>query len=151
MHVISLCTVYIIPFHTQTILSIPFVFNSGVQLPRTSAPAEKNRPSPVRTVKTVSGSSLKPRIAAMVSSINLPPKLFSCLGRLNWEGLLDWCCIGRYMVERGTNLDNSYLTCLLDYDILIYGRHIGCRCVIQVEVGTSGNGKDNQNNKPDKI
>lgn len=52
-------------------------------LPLTSAPAEKNRPSPVRTVNTVLGFSLSSLIAVIVSSIILPPNAFRDLGRLN--------------------------------------------------------------------
>lgn len=43
-------------------------------MPLTSAPAEKNRPSPVRTVKTVSGCSFRTRSAAMTSGMRFPPK-----------------------------------------------------------------------------
>lgn len=54
-------------------------------LPLTSAPAEKNRPSPVRTVKTVLGCSLSSRIAVIVSSMSFPPNEFNDLGLLNFE------------------------------------------------------------------
>ena len=49
----------------------------------TSAPAEKKRPDPVRTVMIDVGSSFNSRIAATVSSINFPPKELRLLGRLN--------------------------------------------------------------------
>lgn len=49
-----------------------------------SAPAEKNLPSPVRTVKMVSGCSSSSRIAVIVSSISFPPKEFRDLGRLSY-------------------------------------------------------------------
>src|SRR5205814_875053 len=55
----------------------------GSPLLFTSAPAEKNRPSPVRTVKTVSGCSFSSLKAAMVSTMSLPPNALSDLGRLN--------------------------------------------------------------------
>jgi hypothetical protein len=51
--------------------------------PLTSAPDEKNRPSPVRTVKTVSGCSLSSLMADMVSTMSLPPNELSDFGRLN--------------------------------------------------------------------
>lgn len=54
--------------------------------PLTSAPAEKKRPSPVRTVKTVVGCSSSSRKAEMVSSMRFPPKELSALGRLNYDG-----------------------------------------------------------------
>lgn len=56
-------------------------------MPLTSAPALKKRPSPVRTVKMVSGCSLRTRRAEMVFSMMLPPNELSALGRLNWAGL----------------------------------------------------------------
>ena len=52
-------------------------------IPLTSAPAEKKRPSPVRTVKVVSGWSLSILRASMVSGIIFPPNALSDLGRLN--------------------------------------------------------------------
>ena len=52
-------------------------------MPLTSAPALKKRPSPVRTVKMVSGCSFKTRSAEMVFSMMLPPNELSALGRLN--------------------------------------------------------------------
>jgi hypothetical protein len=52
--------------------------------PLTSAPAEKNLPSPVKTVKTVSGCSLSLRIASIVSTMSLPPNEFKDFGRLNY-------------------------------------------------------------------
>ena len=55
--------------------------------PLTSAPAEKNLPSPVRTVKTVSGCSFSSLIAAMVSSMSFPPKAFRDFGRLNYHSI----------------------------------------------------------------
>lgn len=59
--------------HTGPLLAIPL----------TSAPAEKKRPSPVSTVKIVSGCSFNTRSAAMVSAMRLPPKELRALGRLN--------------------------------------------------------------------
>lgn len=55
----------------------------GRNVPRTSAPAEKNRPSPVSTVNTVSGCSFKSRMAAIVSTMSLPPKALRLFGLLN--------------------------------------------------------------------
>jgi hypothetical protein len=57
---------------------------SSFPIPLTSAPALKKRPSPVSTVKIVSGCSLRRRSAEMVFSMMLPPKEFSALGRLNY-------------------------------------------------------------------
>jgi hypothetical protein len=54
-------------------------------IPLTSAPAEKKRPSPVSTVKTVSGCVFRKRRAAMVDGMSEPPKELSDLGRLNWD------------------------------------------------------------------
>ena len=62
----------------------------GERAPLTSAPAEKNLPSPVRTVKTVSGSSLNWRMAAMVSCMSLPPNALRDLGRLNCHDLVKY-------------------------------------------------------------
>lgn len=58
---------------------------SLLAMPFTSAPAEKKRPSPVRTVKIVSGCSLRTRRAAMVEGMREPPKELRALGRLNWK------------------------------------------------------------------
>ena len=52
-------------------------------IPLISAPALKNRPSPVRTVNTVLGCSSSSRNAEIVSSISLPPKAFRVLGRFS--------------------------------------------------------------------
>jgi hypothetical protein len=50
----------------------------------TSAPEEKNRPSPVMIVKVVSGWSFNILNASTVSVTMSPPKEFSAFGRLNW-------------------------------------------------------------------
>lgn len=68
-------------------------------IPLTSAPAEKKRPSPVRTVKTVFGWSFRARSAAMVELIREPPKEFRDLGRLNCGGLDGVEGMGRKKVE----------------------------------------------------
>ena len=52
----------------------------------TSAPAEKNRPAPVRTVIVVAGWVSKSCRAEMVSSIMEPPKELRAWGRLNYKG-----------------------------------------------------------------
>lgn len=59
-------------------------FVGASNLPLTSAPAEKNRPSPVITVKTVSGFSFNSLSAEIVSTIKLPPNAFKEPGRLNY-------------------------------------------------------------------
>lgn len=51
----------------------------------TSAPAEKNLPSPVRTVKMVSGCLSNSLNAAITSTIRFPPKELSCFGLFNCE------------------------------------------------------------------
>ena len=56
----------------------------GSYIPFTSAPAEKKRPSPVNTVKTVSGCSSSVLSASMMSRIKLPPKELRDFGRLNY-------------------------------------------------------------------
>ena len=50
----------------------------------TSAPAEKKRPAPMRTVMVVDGWVLSVWRAEMVSSIMEPPKELRDWGRLNW-------------------------------------------------------------------
>jgi hypothetical protein len=88
---------------------------------RTSAPAEKKRPSPVGTVKIVFGFSLSFLIASIVSRTSLPPKEFSVFARLN------------YLIVRQTNsyllfeilyLDDANLALDLDYDVLVVV-HVG--------------------------
>ena len=53
-------------------------------IPLTSAPAEKKRPSPVSTVNVVLGSSFNILKASMVSGSILPPKELRNVGRLNY-------------------------------------------------------------------
>jgi hypothetical protein len=83
------------PHHSRTLLSYPVVqtlssyqYNATQTsfglIPFTSAPDEKNRPSPVRTVKIVLGWSFSSRIAATTSDIKLPPNALRLFGRLNY-------------------------------------------------------------------
>lgn len=51
-----------------------------------SAPALKNRPLPVITVKTVCGWALSSRRAAVTSSPMPSPKAFRAFGLFSWEG-----------------------------------------------------------------
>lgn len=57
--------------------------DQDVILPLMSAPAEKNLPSPVRTVKTVLGWSFSSRRALTVSITSFPPNELRAFGRLN--------------------------------------------------------------------
>ena len=92
---------------------------ADLKLPLTSAPAEKNLPSPVKTVKHVSGSSFKVRMASTVSSISFPPKEFNCFGRLNYKA----SDVYATSVSLVIYFDGPYLTSLLNNDILIFHRH----------------------------
>lgn len=58
-------------------------WSGGNYSPLTSAPDEKNLPSPVRTVNTVSGLSFSSRRAMTTSMSRFPPKALRDLGRLN--------------------------------------------------------------------
>ena len=73
--------------HDQCSLLLNFAGWRKITAPLTSAPAEKNLPSPVRTVKTVSGCSFSSLIAAMVSTMSFPPKAFRDFGRLNYDSI----------------------------------------------------------------
>lgn len=50
-----------------------------------SAPALKNRPAPVMTVKTVVGCSFSSLTAATQSAMRLPPNVLSRSGRLSFS------------------------------------------------------------------
>lgn len=97
-------------------------------IPVTSAPEAKNRPSPVMTVKVVSGWLSNSRRAAIVSSTRLPPKELSCLGLLScvYEsnilavGFISreiWISLASVRYEQVTYLDGAYAVLNRDDDV----------------------------------
>ena len=113
----------------MAVVDLMEVRTSSDATPFTSAPALKKRPSPVSTVKIVSGCSLRTRRAEIVFSMMLPPNELSALGRLNWAGSdvcarklrLRWVCV--YCDDSDLPFDLE-----LDVRVLVVGHDDGCFC-----------------------
>jgi hypothetical protein len=95
--------------------------------PFTSAPEEKKRPFPVKTVKMVLGWSLSSLRAAMSSIPRLSPNALSLFGRFNFILLasdqMNWLTTNIYDPDLSFNLNNQVL-------VAVRSRHLIRICSI---------------------
>lgn len=86
-----------------------------------SAPAEKNRPSPVRTVNIVRGFWSSSRNAVTISASIVSFHAFSTLGLFNCWGKHGGYGYTGYWGECGADLDDADLVVDVDHDVGIRG------------------------------